>query len=258
MTSPPLSPARPWVTILTPVANGWDYLKEAAMSVFLQRTTSSATTPFRWEWWIGINGHGPTGGPALALAHALQAIADQHVEGGTVHVVNLPTVRGKVAALHRLAEYAKGEWLAILDCDDIWDPCKLLHQKVASEGAARGAGVIGTWTWYFGQLESGGPALPAGWIPPELLARENPIINSSVLLRREWALWREGWPGLEDYDLWIRLGKMGVKMFNVPARLVHHRLHAASAFNASGVQDVAGLLAAHAAASPKEEGRKEA
>ena len=257
MSTPPQSPlARPWVTILTPVANGWQHLKEAALSVFLQRTQSLYTTPFQWEWWIGVNGHGPTGGEALALARDLQAIAAQHIQGGTVHVINLTNVKGKVAALHALTEYAKGEWLAVLDCDDTWEPCKLLHQKIASERAAAEAGVIGTWTWYFGELESGGPELPAGWISPELLRRQNPIINSSALLRREYALWRENWRGLDDYDLWIRLTKLGVRMYNVPERLVHHRIHRDSAFNQAGVQDVAGLLAA-SWPPPKEEGREE-
>jgi glycosyltransferase involved in cell wall biosynthesis len=154
----------------------------------------------------------------------------------------------KVATLNALVTEAKGDWVAVLDVDDTWDRSKLLVQAAASIKDASGAAVIGTFCNYFGAVESGGPDLPPGWIPREILPSLNPLINSSALIRRPLAHWSEQFPGLDDYDLWYRLAGGGVRFYNVPLRLVHHRIHPSSAFNASGVQDVVGLRAWHAAA----------
>lgn len=242
---------KPWVSILTPVANGWEFLEECAMSVFLQeRSDVAAGTRLTWEWWIGVNGHGESGGPALEVARKIKGLARVNMDGDNVHVVNLPHARGKVEAMNALAGLAKGEWVAVLDCDDTWRRNKLIVQKQVVEQAtvegipAADAGVIGTWCSYFGSTISSGPDLPYGWIEPRSLRHVNPLINSSVILKRELAVWEDRC-GLDDYDLWIRLSKRGVKMLNIPLRLVHHRIHAESAFNSKGKQDVAGLLDFH-------------
>lgn len=246
------APSRPWVTILTPVYNGWEFLEECACSVYYQALSSAAARvaePVTWEWWIGVNGHGPTGGPALAAAERVKDMLDRNTHGWpgrTVHVVNLPHVRGKVAALNALVTRARGEWVAILDCDDTWDSQKLLAQKVATEMVGPDTAAIGTFCWYFGDIVSAGPDLPPGWIRPESWHTGNPLINSSAIVRREHARWEDRF-GLEDYDLWIRLLRGGFKIYNIAQRLTHHRIHKGSAFNGKGGQDVAGLLAYHSA-----------
>jgi len=103
---------------------------------------------------------------------------------------------------------------------------------------------VGTFCSYFGDVVSDGPVLPSGWIGRERVLLNNPIINSSALVRRGLARWEDRF-GLEDYDLWIRLAKEGRGIFNVPHRLVRHRIHAASAFNGKGGQDLSGLHAFH-------------
>jgi hypothetical protein len=42
--------------------------------------------------------------------------------------------------------------------------------------------------------------------------------------------------------MWFRIVLTGGKLFNIPYHLTHHRLHAASAFNATGRQDREALL----------------
>jgi glycosyltransferase involved in cell wall biosynthesis len=212
------------------------------MSVLLQNTKFGELS-VDWEWWIGINGHGHSGGPALEAAIQLVKKA-----GGAyrdrIHVVNMPVVRGKTAALNRLVEYSKGEWIALLDCDDTWDRNKLMIQRAMAANEAQGAAAIGSFCYYFGDFVSDGPMLPMGWIAPSIIANENPIINSSVIIKRAYARWEDRY-GLEDYDLWIRLAKQGLCLYNVPLRLVHHRIHKGSAFNGTGRQDLAGLRAYH-------------
>ena len=217
------------ISILTTVKNGYEFLEECAKSIFLQRC-EYGSVKFSWEWWIGINGHGE-GGEALATALKLQKEWPQYA----IHVVNLPDVRGRTEALNTLCARATGEWIAILDCDDLWEPEKLVTQMSAVQMSE--IDVIGTWCTYFGG--QGAPQLPSGWISLDSVHAANPIINSSVLLRKSLAKWEDRF-GLEDYDLWIRLAREGRRLFNVPHSLVRHRLHSGSAFN-TGAQDLEGL-----------------
>jgi len=219
------------ISILTTVYNGYEFLGECAKSVITQKDRYGSIE-VEWEWWIGINGHGE-GGEALVTATALKKLDRR------IHVVNLPDVRGRVAALNALKAMTSGDWIAILDCDDIWEPEKLITQMIAIQMSPRPIDVIGTHCSYFGEL-LGAPALPSGWITSEDISAKNPLINSSVLIRGELAIWEDRF-GLEDYDLWIRLSREGKNIFNVPHSLVRHRVHGQSAFNGKGGQDLDGL-----------------
>lgn len=238
----------PWVSILTPVWNGWEFLPDCADSVFSQEGfggCASDSSRHTWEWVIGVNGHGEDGGPAFAAAgRLLDSLATKIPQGCSVRLVNLPTVKGKVEALNTMVRnfVTPGTpWVAILDCDDIWHPSKLATQAAALAGPAAGADVIGTGCHYFGGWNTTGPRLPSGWIPADAWMQANPLLNSSVLLRRELADWKDHFYGLEDYDLWIRLSRQGVRMYNISEPLLLHRIHATSAFNGSGRQDAEGL-----------------
>jgi len=229
---------KPWVSILTPLYNGVEFLEQCAMSVCLQNLKNEVTE-VTLDWWIGVNGHGD-GGAVLLRA---QQVAEKCRNFCTVHVVNLAT-KGKVATLNALATKASGEWIAVLDGDDTWERNKLIYQKLAIDQSKRKIDVCGTYCRYFGDLVSNGPELPRGYISSKEIWEANPIINSSALIRRELALWEDRF-GLEDYDLWLRLADSGSVFFNVPEYLVNHRIHAGSAFNGKGKQDVPGLLSYH-------------
>lgn len=234
------------ISILTTVKNGYEFLEECAASIFLQRC-HYGDVHIQWEWCIGINGHGETGGPAAVAALKIQKAWPQY----KIHVVNMPGAEGRVAALNALCSKTTGEWIAILDCDDVWEEDKLITQMIAVKmGKTRPIDILGTHCTYFGSVAAVSPRLPSGWISIDSVLSENPIINSSVLIRRELAFWEDRY-GLEDYDLWIRSAKAGKTLFNVPHSLVKHRLHGASAFNASsGVQDLEGLRKFHRLCSP--------
>jgi len=229
------------VSILTTVYNGWEFLEECARSIYCQKSDYDGVE-VEWEWLIGINGHGEDGGPAMVAAAAA-------ANGPRTRVKNLSQVRGRVEALEELRTFCspKSEWIAILDCDDIWMPEKLILQAIAITRSTVPIDVIGTFCEYFGE-RGGGPSLPGGWISPERIAQSNPIINSSALIRRELATWEDRF-GLEDYDLWLRLAKLGRRFFTIPHILVRHRIHSDSAFNSSGKQRLPELLAFHRAPS---------
>jgi glycosyltransferase involved in cell wall biosynthesis len=225
------------VSILTTVYNGWEFLEECAASIYSQNCAYN-DIQVEWEWLIGINGHGDDGGPALLTAARVAT-------GPHTRVKNLTHVNGRVEALEALRIHCspKSEWIAILDCDDIWMPDKLITQAAAILQSKNTADVIGTFCEYFGDRD-GTPQLPGGWITREQIEAANPIINSSALIRTHLARWEDRF-GLEDYDLWLRLIKDGRRFFNVPFPLVKHRIHASSAFNGRGTQDLEGLRRFH-------------
>jgi glycosyltransferase involved in cell wall biosynthesis len=235
---------RALVSILTPVFNGWEFLPDCAQGVYAQEGVAR-------EWLIGINGHGADGGAAAAATAALLA-ARPPPPDCLVRPLVLPHARGKVEAINALvaAATAAAPWIAVLDCDDVWAPRKLAAQLSAASpaGPAAGADVIGTHCLYFGDMLAPGPRLPSGWIPSDAWRSGNPLINSSVILRRELAHWEDRF-GLDDYDLWIRLSLAGRRMYNLAEPLTYHRIHATSAFNGKGRQDVRGLLKAYGAAA---------
>lgn len=234
---------RPWVSIITPLYNGVEFLEECAMSVCLQNCGEDELGDrFTWEWWIGVNGYGFSGGDVLAAAKNIQNKCEGSIGDCKIHVINLPGIKGKVEALNALVPNTIGEWIAVLDCDDTWERNKLLFQRRTIDKIP--ADVVGCFCNYFGDLNGPGPALPAGFIGAAAFWKSNPIINSSALIRRELAHWQDRF-GLEDYDLWLRLLRKDVTFFNVPYYLVNHRLHAASAFNGKGKQDVKGLIIYH-------------
>ena len=120
---------------------------------------------------------------------------------------------------------AKGEFVAILDVDDIWLPDKLNFQVKYMKDYD----VIGSKCVYFGD-SNGIPNIPINNISDFNFLLYNPIINSSCLLKKKLCYW-EGNFNIEDYNLWLHLWIKNKKFFNVPKILVKHRIHKNSFFN---------------------------
>jgi len=141
------------------------------------------------------------------------------------------TIPGNIAEASNFGlSHALGEYIAILDDDDDWaDPGKLSKQVAFLDKnrdyCCCGGGVI--------------VIDPAGqeqmrYLKPEhdeqikqhaLMA--NPLAHSTTVYRRESALQTGGYDetlaGFQDWDLWLKLGKIG-KLYNFPEYFLHYRV----------------------------------
>jgi glycosyltransferase involved in cell wall biosynthesis len=137
----------------------------------------------------------------------------------------LPTDRhtGTPAATRNLGiGHARGSWVAFLDDDDEWLPEKLARQHV--EIASAGADLIAT-----NALRSDGSAYfpdpPARrWPSRRELLRANPLITSSVVVRRSLARFpAASWMrGIEDYAAWLTLADRGAALLILGEPLVRY------------------------------------
>ena len=214
-----------WVTILTPLFNGIEYLEECYKSVLAQ-------TDSDWLWIIGINGHGDE-------SNLVYTTLKQNITDSRIIVINYAT-KGKVSTLNEMVKSVTSEYIALLDCDDIWFPNKLEIQKdILLKN--RFIDVLGTNLQYIGELNHV-PNLPHGRATLETLFKINPIVNSSAILKKELCVWNLESFGLEDYDLWFRLALEQKFLVTIPEVLIYHRIHKDSYFNNSGRQDLHGLI----------------
>lgn len=201
------------ISILMPIYNGIEFLEESLPTILYQ-------TYKDWELIIGINGHKPNSD--------VYQIAKKY-ETDKIKVYDLQNIKGKSEALNEMLKYTKYNWIALLDADDKWLPKKLESQIQYMNNYD----VIGTMCKYFGD-KNDVPHIPEGDISNFNFLQFNPIINSSVLLKRQLCSWDKNHEGVEDYDLWLKLWREGKKFYNVSEVQAMHRIHIQSAFNANG------------------------
>jgi glycosyltransferase involved in cell wall biosynthesis len=141
---------------------------------------------------------------------------------------------GVSTARNHGAQGATGTWLAFCDDDDLWAPDKLARQLAAAARAGR--------TWSYGGAVRIDRALRImGSAPPPLperLAERLPSWNlmpggsSNVIVRTEVfdeaGCWDPTLVNLADWDLWIRLSRLGLPAC-VMEPLVGYRIHGSNA-----------------------------
>jgi glycosyltransferase involved in cell wall biosynthesis len=144
--------------------------------------------------------------------------------------VHHPTPKGVSAARNRGIAEAGGQWVAFVDDDDLWAPDKLARQLQAARDTGR------AWAYAGAVSVDGGLEIVGGVPPPspdrvaELLPRFNAVPGggSNVVVRRD--LLRRVGPfdtrlyNTEDWEMWIRLAKLGPPAC-VPRPLVAYRVH---------------------------------
>jgi glycosyltransferase involved in cell wall biosynthesis len=209
------------ISILMPIYNGIEIIEESVSSVLKQTFTE-------WELIIGINGHPPN-------SEIYKIAKSYETKSNKIRVYDLIDIRGKSDALNHMLQYCNHDYVALLDVDDIWMDNKLQTQFIYCFVYD----VIGSQCVYFGSMEGITPRIPLNDFSDFDFSLCNPIINSSVLIRKDLCLWLSN-DGVEDYELWFTLRKQAKRFYNCSDILVKHRIHPTSAFN---TQDHSKLIA---------------
>lgn len=194
------------------------------------------------------------------------AIARAVAEGdGRVRVIASARNGGPAATRNLALDAARGDWIAIVDSDDLIHPERLARLVAAAEAA--GADLVADDLVHFGapgeqgrtllqplalaapmwltaapwlRANGGDPALPAfGYLKP--------VIRRAALGSRRYD------PALrigEDYDLVLRLLIEGARFLLLPDPLYAYRRHAGSISHRLSVGTVEAMLAAHRALPP--------
>lgn len=147
--------------------------------------------------------------------------------------------QGTYATLNRCAREAKGDYLAILNSDDLWMPDKLAKQ-VAALNARPEVGLAHTGGFFVDSSGRETKENPFGFDWPstksgrvlEAMILHNHVVASSVLLRREAFEGEAGFDerlyGSGDWDMWLRVA-MKWEFAYIPEPLTGYRIHGAMA-----------------------------
>ena len=207
------------ISVIMPVHNAGTYLEYAVVSILNQKDVSLEL--------ILVDDH--------STDHAIEKLKSNLTQDKCFKLVTSEE-RGVVAAMRTGFAYAKGEYIARMDADDISLPQRLSEQlnylmehpeigiagaqvKIISESVI-GDGFILYETW-LNQL-----CLPED-IERELFV-ESPIPNPTAFFRRDIYEKLDGYHDpvwAEDYDLWLRAHAMGIKMGKPKGVLLHWREH---------------------------------
>jgi glycosyltransferase involved in cell wall biosynthesis len=209
-----------YISILIPLYNGLEYLEESTNSIINQ-------TYKNWELLIGINGMYNDNNFINKVNNIVNKLKNNNINKNlNIKIFNF-NFKGKSKCLNAMIKYAKYDYIALLDVDDIWLSNKLELQIKYLDNYD----IIGTKCQYFGDMNII-PNIPTGDISNFNFFSFNPIINSSIIIRKNDAIWCEDEDLiLEDYDMWLRLNYENKKFYNINEILCYHRIHKNSYFN---------------------------
>ena len=207
--------ARPLVSVLVPVYNGRRYLAAAVRSVQDQEYE-----PLE----IVIVDDGSTDGSG-SIADELAA-ADDRIR--VVHQANA----GHAGAMNGGLAAARGEFIAVLDCDDEAVPGRLALQVRALMDDRSLAAVGGAVSF----MTAAGRIFHTEHFPTDPEAVDAaltttvhcPVLHSAMTMRRDVVVnlggYRRALSLALDYDLWLRMNEQH-RIANVPEAVVRYRIH---------------------------------
>jgi len=178
--------------------------------------------------------------------HEVIAVDDGSVDGSgdvleafarrdrRLRVVRTPP-RGLVAALNTAFDLARGGLVARMDADDVAHPERLALQAARLRTDAKTA-ILGCRVRLVGAPRGGNAGMRAyvvwlnGLLDHDSIARdllvESPLAHPSVMMRASALLALRGYrdfDGPEDYDLWLRAHRAGLRFAKLPQELLRWR-----------------------------------
>jgi glycosyltransferase involved in cell wall biosynthesis len=183
---------RPLVSVVIPTYRHRDFVAEALRSVAAQTMRDLEV--------IVVNDGSPDD---------TEAVLAPWIAAGTIRYVKQENA-GQAAARNRGIELAQGEFVALLDDDDLWPPDKLAWQVEFLRAHPRHGMIAGTAQVVDAALTSPGRTAAAGDVSIERLFEGNVLISPGQALIRAETLRAVGgfrpeiW-GADDWDLYFRI-----------------------------------------------------
>lgn len=201
------------VTVIIPVYNAADTLLQALQSVQHQTLKD-------WEAVLVDDG---------SIDHSRDVAKRVVQQDERFRLLIFEQNQGIVAAVNHGLEQAAGEWVARFDADDLMQPQRLEKQLRFLETHPECL-ALGTGAEMFGETGQVGdlrPAICDTDIRKQLLA-SSALLHPTVMYRRRTVLevggYRSFFLDAEDYDLWLRLARVG-QLSNLPDLLTRLRVH---------------------------------
>lgn len=205
---------QPKVSVIMNVYNGSSFLEDAIQSVLSQTFTN-------FELVIVNDGSTDQTGQIL----------DIHKCNSRVVIVTNPVNKGIAASKNIAIRKSKGEYIALMDADDISEPDRLQKQMDYLDSHPD-IGVVGAWSRV---INDKGELLSEVMRPESdsvivlwMLLRHCAMNQPTIMLRRNLVIQAGGYNEKlsvsEDYEMWTRLASI-TKLSNIPEYLVRYRQH---------------------------------
>lgn len=198
-------------TVVIPVHNGVPYIR-ASVDSALQQTLAGTE--------VVVVDDGSTDGTLRILEEY----------GPRIKVVVQPGKKGQAAALNAGIDAASGEYIALLDADDLCLPDRLRKQCTHLDAHPE-CGMVFTARYQIDAEGARHGEILSQHVNSFGLLQHNPIARSSVMLRRQ--CWSRVGPfdvvntGNDDWDMWVRISEH-YRIDYLPECLIEYRIHAAN------------------------------
>jgi len=177
-------------------------------------------------------------------AQAVRTLARQD---SRVKLVQQPN-RGLAGARNSALRASRGEFLALLDSDDVWEPT-FLEQQLAILHARPDVDIVTGNGWYLGGAKHGQVARPQPDPRPapelaSIIGDEWSVFIMSVFRRHVYTgigPFDESMRSNEDYDFWLRAAVAGFTFARNDTPLGHYRVRSDS-LSASNIRMLRGIL----------------
>jgi glycosyltransferase involved in cell wall biosynthesis len=224
--------ALPLVSVIMPAFNAEPYLEDAARSV-LGQTYSQLE--------LIIVNDGSTDGTGAVAEHIRRR------DPRRVRIIDAPHI-GLPAARNAALDASRGEFLALLDSDDIWEP-KFLERQMAVLIADPAVDLVTGNGRFLGSRRHGAPVRP--WPDPRppimlasIIADEEAVFVMTVIRRRVFETiggFDESLTTNEDFEYWLRAALAGFRFARNAEPLAWYRRRDDS-LSANAVRMLSGVL----------------